>query len=80
MNFLATKISFNVNPESNPKTPTRRLPQSRPTPSDFKYTYDDEPPEYETLIEEAEDFDDHRPPSPVEPDGPDAEPEHLMLL
>ena len=70
MNFLAT-ISSNVNPEPKPIPPLRRLPQPRSTPSEFKYTYEDE---YDTLAEEAEEFDDHRPPSPFEPDGPDADP------
>ena len=74
LNFLAT---FNVNPKPNPISPSPRLPQPRPTPSEFKYNYEDE---YETLAEEAEEFYDHRPPSPFEPDGPDVEPEHLMLL
>ena len=71
LNFLAT---FNVNPTISPSP---RLPQPRPTPPEFKYNYEDE---YETLAEEAEEFDDHMPPSPFEPDGPDDEPEHLMLL
>ena len=74
LNFLAT---FNVNPKPNPISPSPRLPQPRPTPSEFKYNYEDV---YETLAEEAEEFDEHMSPSPFEPDGPDDEPEHLMLL
>jgi hypothetical protein len=75
LNFLAT-ISSSVNPEPNPTSPPRRPPQLRPTPPDYKYTYEDE---YETLAEEAEEFDDFRPPSPFEPDGPDAEPSKNAL-
>jgi len=67
LNFLST---FNANAEPNPISPPQRPPQPR-----SNYAYDD----YETLAEEAEEFDDHRPPSPFEPDGPDAEPEHMML-
>ena len=76
LNFLATKISFNINVvELNPASPPRRLPppELRPAPTDFE-------DEYETLAEEAEDFDDHYPHSPFEPVGPDAGPEHPMLL
>ena len=68
LNFLAT---FNANAKPNPISPPQRPPQPR-----YNYDSDDE---YETLAEEAEEFDDHRPPSPFEPDGPDAEPEHMML-
>ena len=70
LNFLATKISFSDNSEPNPISPPRRLPQPRPASCEFKFTYEDE---YETFAEEAEEFDDHRPPSPFEPDGPDAD-------
>ena len=68
MNFLATS---SVNRKPNPISPSR-LPQPRPTPSEFKYNYEDE---YETA-----EFDEHMPSSPFEPDGPDDDPEHLMLL
>jgi len=48
--FLAARISFNGNPEPNPDTLPRRTPPPKPVPSKFKHVY-------ETLAEEAEDFD-----------------------
>ena len=70
LNFLATRISLNINIEPNLAPPR---PPSKPTLRDFE-------DEYETLAEEAEDFDDHWPPSPLEPDGPDTGKEHPMLF
>ena len=71
LNFLATKISLNINVEPNLAPPFRQQPPPEPVLRDFEN-------EYETLAEEAEDFHDHWPAS-AEPDGP-AEMEHLMLF
>ena len=70
LNFLATRISLNINVEPNLAPPR---PPSKPDLRDYQ-------DEYETLAEEAEDFDDHWPPSPPRPDGPDAGMEHAMLF
>ena len=70
LNFLATRISLNINVEPNLAPPR---PPSKPDLRDYE-------DEYETLAEEAEDFDDHWPPSPPRPDGPDAGMEHAMLF
>ena len=67
--FLATRISFNGNPEPNADTLPRRPPPPKPVPSKFKHVY-------ETLAEEAEDFDaliadaENYAQTPSPPDGP----------
>lgn len=64
LNFLATQISFTVNPEPNLDTPTRRIPLSKRTYSEFNYTYEN----FDALVADAENYSSDQGSSP--PDGP----------
>ena len=70
LHFLTTRISLNDNPDPNSTTRPRRPSPPEPTTAEFE-------DEYETLIEEAEEFDAYLHSPPSEPDGPDIDPEHL---